>query len=89
MGCTGVRMNVQMRMNMRPLGKKGVSGKVLTMVVSLVVAVAALIIVWLFLTDMMPLVTNVAENMVTGFKRMICKDMPWPVNEWCKWGLGA
>lgn len=82
-------MNMQMKMNMRPLGKKGVSGKVLTMVVSLVIGVAALIVVWLFLTGTMPLVTNAVENLVTGFKRMICQNMPWPVSEMCKWTLGA
>ena len=69
-------------MNMQPLGKKGVSGKVLTMVVSLVIAVAALIVVWLFLTGTMPLVTNAVENLISGFKRMICSQIPvlnWPI----------
>lgn len=69
-------MSMQIQMNMRPLGKKGVSGKVLTIVVSLVIAVAALIVVWLFLTGTMPLVTKAVENMVSGFKRMICSQIP-------------
>ena len=76
-------------MNMRPLGKKGVSGKVLTIVASLVIGIAALILLWLFLTGMMPVATKAVEDLITGFKRTICQNMPWPVNEVCKWGLGT
>ena len=82
-------MNMQVLINMRPLGKKGVSGKVLTIVASLVIGIAALILLWLFLTGMMPVATKAVEDLITGFKRMICQKMPWPASEVCKWGLGT
>lgn len=83
MACTNLRTD------MRTLGKKGVSGKVLTIVVSLVIAVAALIVLWLFLTGAMPLVTGTVADLVHGFKKMICDSMPWGVSWICSKLLGA
>lgn len=58
------------------MGSKGVSGKILTMVIGLVVAIAALIILWVFLQDAMPFVTNLVDMAVASFKRMLCDNLP-------------
>ncbi len=65
------------------MGSKGVSGKILTMVIGLVVAIAALIILWVFLQDAMPFVTNTVDMAVAAFKRMICDSIP-PVGDFFK-----
>lgn len=59
------------------MGSKGVSGKILTMVIGLVVAIAALIILWVFLQDAMPFVTNLVDMAVASFKRMLCDNLPF------------
>lgn len=58
------------------MGSKGVSGKVLTMVISLVIAIVALILLWSFLQEAMPFVTNSVDMAVASFKRMICDNIP-------------
>ncbi len=63
-------------------GRKGVSGKVLTIVISLVIAIGALILLWSFLQKMMPLITKSVENITIGFKEQMCKNIPvlsWPI----------
>ena len=72
-------------MDAQTLGKKGVSGKVLTIIMSLVIAFMALILLWAFLTGGMPLVTQLIENMVTGLKKMICEKTRIP--RICEWAL--
>ena len=57
---------------MLAIGRKAVSGKVLTMVAELVLAIAALLLLWAFLTGSVPLISQAIENMITGFKRMLC-----------------
>lgn len=57
-------------------GRKGVSGKVLTIVISLVIAIGALILLWSFLQKMMPLITKSVENIISGFKEEMCKNIP-------------
>jgi hypothetical protein len=71
------------------LSGKGVTGKVLTMVVTLIVAAAALILLWAFLTNSMPLITQSVENMIRGFKNSICENMPPIIKNICQWGIGA
>ena len=64
------------------LGRKAVSGKVLTLVISLVIAIVALILLWSFLQDAMPFLTTAVENAIDGFKALICEKMPifnWPI----------
>ena len=71
------------------MGSKGVSGKILTMVIGLVVAIAALIILWVFLQDAMPFVTNLVDMAVASFKRMLCDNLPFHIGDafkafnWC------
>lgn len=94
MVCTSNRTSnrTNIRMNMRALGKlgkKGVSGKVLTIVISLVIAVAALILLWLFLTGAMPLVISTVEDLVHGFKKMLCDSMPIGISWICSKILGV
>jgi hypothetical protein len=57
-------------------GRKGVSGKVLTIVISLVIAIVALILLWSFLLKMRPLITKSVENIISGFKKEMCKNIP-------------
>lgn len=54
-------------------GKKGVSGKVLTVILTLVIALIALILLWTFLTKSTPLISNAIENTISGFKNMLCE----------------
>ena len=57
---------------MLAIGRKAVSGKVLTLVAELVMAIVALLLLWAFLTGSVPLISQAIENMITGFKRMLC-----------------
>ncbi len=54
-------------------GKKGVSGKILTVILTLVIALIALILLWTFLTKATPLISNAIENTISGFKNMLCE----------------
>lgn len=72
---------------MRGLGTKAVSGKVITTVVSLVLAIAALLLLWVFLSGSVPLISQAIENMITGFKRMLCDR--GILSGACKWLIGA
>jgi len=58
------------------ISKKGVSGKILTMIVSLIIAIAALILLWGFLQEAYPLIVEQVKNMISGFKEMVC-EMVW------------
>jgi hypothetical protein len=69
------------------IGRKAVSGKVLTMVAELVLAIAALLLLWAFLTGSVPLISGAIDNMVTGFKRMLCNV--GLMSTACKWLIGA
>jgi len=71
------------------LGKKAVSGKVITVVIGLVIAIIALILLWAVLTNSMPLITKAVEDMIKGFKKMICDNMVWGASNICSWALGA
>jgi hypothetical protein len=68
---------------------KGMSGEVLAMVVTLIVAAAGLILLWAFLTNSMPLITQSVENLIKGFKNAICESMPPIIKNVCQWGVGA
>lgn len=68
-------------------GKKGMTGKILTVIISLVIALVALILLWGFLQKAAPLITQSVENMISGFKEMICEKMA--LKDICKWLLGA
>lgn len=54
---------------------KGVTGKVLTIIISLVIALIALILLWAFLTKSTPLISEAVENTISGFKKMLCEKL--------------
>ncbi len=74
------------------MSRKGVSGKVITTVVSLIIAVFALVILWSFLISMSPMIKTSVENMVNSLRLGLC-DRPvlnWPViNSICKFAVGS
>lgn len=72
-------------MGTQTFGRKGVSGKVLTIVISLVIAIIALILLWSFLQKMMPLITKSVENIISGFKMEMCKN----ISGWVKLFAGG
>ncbi len=61
---------------MERLGKrfsrKAVTGKALTIVISLITALMALVLLWAFLTRQMPLITGSIENIIIGLKGAVC-----------------
>ncbi len=58
--------------------KKGITGKVLTVVISLVIALVVLALLWSFLTKAMPLISKAIENTIIGFKRTLCERLTMP-----------
>ena len=70
-------------------GRKGVSGKVLTIVISLVIAIGALILLWSFLLKMRPLITKSVENIISGFKEQMCENIPAWIKPFVKGLLGC
>jgi hypothetical protein len=70
---------------LKRLSKKAVSGKVLTILISLVIAAVALVLLWAFLTKSTPLISEAVEDIVSGFRKMICKG---PLSGICEWALG-
>ena len=71
-------------MRISGIGGKGVSGKVITIVISLVIAIIALVLLWGFLSGSMPFITKVVENIISGIKKMFCDQLPW-LTRWM-WG---
>ncbi len=70
------------------VGKKGLTGKVMTVVISLIIALIVLVLLWTFLTGATPLISKVIENTITGFKNMLCEK--WGIGSGiCKWLLGT
>jgi hypothetical protein len=55
------------------ISEKAVSGKALTIVISLITALIALVLLWAFLTKQMPLITESIENIITGLRNAICE----------------
>jgi len=76
-------------MDMSSMGRKAVSGKVLTMVVTLIIAVVGLVILWVFLSASMPQIAKAVEDLIYGFKKKLCDSMPAVVSNICKGVLGV
>ena len=72
----------------RKFSQKAVSGKVITIVISLVVALFALIILWAFMTNSVPLIRETVENIISGIQKSLCKDVP-VVSDICRWWVGG
>lgn len=53
---------------------KGVTDKVITIIVSLILAVIALIIIWIFLSKSMPHITEVIQRFTCGMCKSILPD---------------
>jgi len=78
----GVRTNNWPELGKRKLGKKGVTGKVITTIIALVIAIVALILLWMFLSQTMPLLTKGVDKLISGFKKMLCDKLAflkWPI----------
>lgn len=62
-------------------GRKGLSGKVLSTLISLIIAIAALAVLWIFLLKSSPLIKTAVESMISGFKEGICGKgvLSWPI----------
>jgi hypothetical protein len=56
-------------------GRKAVSGQVITLIITLVVALGALVILAAFTRGAMPAVSQIMEDAVTGIKTSICKQI--------------
>ena len=72
--------------------RKGVTGKVLTTVISLILALMALIVLWNFLISTSPLIKSAVDNIINSFKSGICSRgiSSWPViNSLCKSVVGV
>lgn len=69
------------------LGRKAVAGDVLVIVAEVVMAMAALILLWMFLSGSVPLISGAVDNMITGFKRMLCNI--GILSTICTWAIGA
>ena len=54
---------------------KGVSGAVLTMVIALIVAIAAIIVLWLFLSGSVKFVSDAVTGVVQGILCWFCDKM--------------
>ena len=54
---------------------KGISSKVMTTIVSLILAVLALIIIWIFLSNSMPHITEAMKKFTCGMCKSILPDI--------------
>ncbi len=57
------------------LSKSGVTGKTITVIISLIIAFIALILLWTFLTKATPLISKTIENTIEGFRDLIAKKL--------------
>lgn len=68
--------------------KKGVTGKIMTIVMSLIIALIALALLWGFLSMATPNISKAIESSIDGFKKMLCEKLgvAWlcGIGEW--WG---
>jgi len=58
---------------------KGMTGKVMTLVISLIVAIAALTLLWLFLSNSMGYISLMVEKITTGIKCWFCEKIHLPI----------
>jgi len=61
------------------IGNRGVSGKVMTIIITLIVAIAALALLWGFVTRSTPFISQMIENTIKGFKKMLCQMLSFGV----------
>ncbi|MHA1749294.1 MAG: hypothetical protein ACTSYF_11710 [Promethearchaeota archaeon] len=56
--------------------KKGVMGKVLTLIISLILGLAAFALLWMFLTESTQIINVVSHKIIEGFKcGIICRNI--------------
>jgi len=58
-------------------GSKAVSGQVITLIITLTVALAALVLLFAFTRGAMPAVSQIMEDAIAGIKNSICKQIAW------------
>ncbi len=58
---------------------KGVTGKVLTIVITLVITVLALAILVLFYNKSIPFITDLVQNIIDGMKSWMCQSVWGPI----------
>jgi len=71
---------------------KGMSGKVLSTVITLIIALFALVLLWNFLLSTSPLLKISVENITNSFRSSICDKsiLNWPViNNICRFAVGV
>lgn len=68
---------------------KGISGKVFTIILGLVVMFVALVLLWYFSGKLVPFISKLVEDVIIGMFRWMCERIPWPGNEFCKFFLGV
>jgi len=59
------------------LGKRAVSGQVITIIITLTVAIAALVLLLAFTKGAMPAVSQIMEGIISGIKDKICDQIAW------------
>ena len=57
------------------VGSKAVSGQVITLIITLVVAIAALVLLVAFTRGAMPAVTQIMEGVISGIKETVCDKL--------------
>ena len=63
------------------MSRKGVTGKILTLIISLVLGIAALALIWFFLTNSSIIINESIEKAVEGFKcKVLCEGFLRLVN---------
>jgi len=53
-------------------GRKAVSGQVITLIITLTIAIAALVLLLAFTKGAMPAVTQIMEGVIAGIKETVC-----------------
>jgi len=57
---------------------KGLSGKIIAAVISLIIALLALAILFGIIGNLKPMILNFLESMIKGLKQKLCELRPWP-----------
>lgn len=60
-------------------GRKAVSGQVITIIITLTVAIAALLLLLAFTKGVMPAIGQMMEGIIAGIKDKICDQIAWGV----------
>lgn len=56
---------------------KGISGKIVTVIITLIIAIIAIAILVYFFNISIPFISELIDNIIEGFKKWICENLPW------------